>query len=238
MYRERTDMKRRDHSFHLLTFIIRILIITAGINLSFPAWAASAASPILRVGNDFSLSGPTILWKQASAMMLEEEMLLDEGKQASLKVYLLYNDTSLLWGFDIQGLGPDYPDDYSPDFSGSDHVKLQFILRVKSQDYPGSILILPDSIFQTPLVTPDYSYYQEHSGLPGYGIGAASIKEGEGVFIMLAIPYTALGSGIPAAGDSIDFKIGFVLAGSGQENWTLWVPTPGDSREYDTAQFE
>lgn len=233
-------MRHHDHSLSFLTIIIRVLIFAAGIYLSFPARAMGTAYLIPRVENDFPLSGPSALWKTlASAFELKEELPLDAGKKANLQVYLLYNDTFLLWGFDIRGLGPNYPDDYSPDFSGSDHLKLQFILRVKNKEYPGSILILPDSIFQTPLVTPDYAYYQDHSGLPGFGIGATSVKEAEGTFIMLAMPYTAIGSGIPAAGDTIDFKIGLELAGSsGKKNRTIWIPAPGDFREYNTAQFE
>lgn len=234
-------MKQHDNTLHCcFAVIVSTLIFTVVINLPLPIAAASAVYPILKVGNDFTLSQPSAIWRtQASTINLQEELDFGEGRQVNLQVHLFYNDSELLWGIDIRGFSPNCPDDYTPDFSGSDHLKLQFILRVKGKDYPGSLLILPDSIFQTPLVTPDYSYYQNQSGLPSYGIHVASSKEIGELFIRLAIPYTALNAEIPVTGDTLDFKIGFVLNGSlGRETQTIWIPIPGDSLEYNTARFE
>ena len=210
--------------FNPVKFSIIALLISYIFIYSASGNAESIA--IQKVTSKFDLAASADEWLKVSGGVpaLNTRLQLDSGLEVSLQVFMLYNEQYLFWGFIIQGIDLEFPDDFTPQFSGSDHLKLRYRLLLKQIEHADSILILPGNLFQEPLLVADYDYYQEQSNFFRNDIKIKTIMNPQSCFITLAIPFAAIKVASPLPGDMLNFDLAFYKAtpsheGRGSELW-------------------
>lgn len=200
--------------------IIFILIITG---IFFTRTGLAEVLEIKKVPADFSVRASLEKWREISQTMVIRGDLRIGSASIPVQIFLFYNDYFLFWGFLVEDAKPFCPDDFSPEFSGSDHLKLWFHLYFQRTSRFDSLLILPESIFREPLVTPDYRFYQTEFSLPWKDLQVSAKFKPDSYFITLAIPFSILKVTPPNPGDAIDFDLALYKTLPGESGITAWI---------------
>lgn len=192
-----------------IEWVILLLILSWVVLGSSPACLAEGNIEVRKAGTGFAIGAPWEAWEMATGGTPVYSQTLQFGFDylIPVNVYILYNENYLFWGFLVRDPKLRVGDDFTPQFSGSDHLKLWFKLGSYSNERADSLFILPNSIFQEPIVVEDYDFYRNQPGFNRSAILVETEIQSDYYFITMAIPFVALKVSPPKSGELLHFDL-------------------------------
>jgi hypothetical protein len=168
-------------------------------------------------------------WVLASNSQPIYSDILDLGKQKiPLEIFLLHNKQYLFVGILVREPYIPSQTDLTPNFINDDHLQLRFDIHSDSSADSESLLILPKTIFDEPLIVADYGFYENRTSILRSKIIINTETAQQYYFVKLVIPFVAMNYTISPKGNWFNFDLA-IYKKSPSGGVISWISSKSDS---------